>query len=274
MLCLGGLWPSSAQSQSSERESDVTWTGNPAIAPLKWTGLLMNLEAVEKDGKKLSIACTGQFISSRVVLTAAHCVQNSETGGWYDRNKMYFLLQYQNDSFSQTYRPICISRFDGWWPSQLDDHQSTADRIRAMQNRYQWDYAMILMDRDSSTGHFKAWKPDWFGKYREATVTGYPAALLNGKVIQIAQGELFGLNSLGRPNVVGARHNVAGLAEGSSGGAWVAKFGKADDTDHNIIISLSSFIIKNPSQSGVTFGPYLTAEFERLFDYVSKGCPR
>jgi hypothetical protein len=154
-------------SSTGTQQSAWGTTGNPTIAPLKWAGLVLNYEAHEKDGKKYSRACTGQFISPRVVLTAAHCVQDTDTGGWYDLQKMYFLAQYQNNTFSRSYRAVCASRFDGWWPPQLRS-QDPEEKNRAGQSRWQWDYAMILVDRDSATGHYKNWVVDWQGKYSEA----------------------------------------------------------------------------------------------------------
>jgi Trypsin len=173
----------------AQSEPDLSATGNPTIAPLKWAGLVLNYAAFEKDGRKYNRQCTGQFISPTVVLTAAHCVQD-ETGAFYDLKKMYFLLQYQNKSFSQSYRAICASRFDGWWPAQLRS-QNTEERNRAEQNRWQWDYAMILVDRSSTTGYYQKWVVDWQGRYRGATATGYPAAMLGGEIIQIAHGDIF-----------------------------------------------------------------------------------
>ena len=231
---------------------------------------MVNYEMFEKDGRKYPGVCTGQFIAPRVVLTAAHCVQDHKTGAWYDLKKMYFLLQYQNKSFSQSYQAICASRFDGWWPAQLRS-PNKEERNRAEQNRWQWDYAMILVDRDSATGHYKNWAVEWQGKYPDATVTGYPSAMLRGEIIQKAHGEIYFPNFT-MLNVVALRHNHSDLTQGSSGGAWVAKFDKREDGEYNTVIAVSSFISK--SQSGVSFGPYPTSAFYRLFDYVSKGCSR
>ena len=244
-------------------------SGNPTIAPLKWAGLVVNYEMFEKDGKKYPGACTGQFIAPRVVLTAAHCVQDRKTGAWYDLKKMYFLLQYQNKSFSQSYRAICASRFDGWWPAQLRS-PNTEERNRAEQNRWQWDYAMILVDRSSTTGYYPKLTLDWQqGRYPRATATGYPVAMLGGQIIQIAYGDILFPNPR-NPNTVALRHNRADLTRGSSGGAWVANFDKREDGEYNTVIAVTSFISK--SQPGVSFGPYLTPAFRRLFEYVSKGC--
>jgi hypothetical protein len=184
---------------------------------------------------------------------------------------MHFLGQYQNNTYSSEYRPVCLSRFDGWWPRELKDAKTPAEKMRADGGRYQWDYAMILMDRDSSTGYYRKWGTDWIGRYSHATATGYPAALLEGAVIQAAGGDIFVPPDLASLNVVGLKHNVAGLTEGSSGGVWVANYGPEEDAEHNIIISVTSFL--RPNHPGISFGPIMTPDFTRLFEYVSRGCP-
>src|SRR5262249_50281029 len=159
---------------------------------------------------------------------AIHCTKGCPHGGplsarpqdgaWYDLKTMYFLLQYQNKSFSQSYQAICASRFDGWWPAQLRS-PNTEEKNRAEQNRWQWDYAMILVDRSSTTGYYQKWTFDWQGRYRGATATGYPMAMLGGQIIQIAYGDILFPNPR-NPNTVALRHNRADLTQGSSGGAW------------------------------------------------------
>ena len=85
--------------------------GNPAVAPLKWVGLL-----VFKNAKGDTFSCTAQFIAPRVLLTAAHCVRDQSTGEWYDTSKMFFFLQYQNDNASDIYKVICTGHLSNYVP--------------------------------------------------------------------------------------------------------------------------------------------------------------
>jgi len=248
-------------------DTEVAATGNPSTAPLKWSGLLV-IHDVEQGGKRNDMICTAQFIAPRVILTAAHCVQDYKTGVWYDLDEMYFLLQYQNGQYSQVYRPVCLSRFDGWFPLP-SGQQSAAEIDWALEHRFQWDYAMILVDHDSTTGNFNS-DVDWSGKYQNATMTGYPLAVLNGQIIQIVDGTLHFASD--RRNVVELVHaERTDFTQGASGGAWVANFSKEETANHNSVLSVSSYLTSR--LPGVSFGPYLTADYRKLLDYVSRGCP-
>jgi hypothetical protein len=243
----------------AQNDPDLSSTGNPSTAPLKWSGLLLNKDIGSSDGRKYEGRCTAQFISASVLLTAAHCVQDYKTGSWFDIGKMYFLLQYQNLDFSRAYRPLCLSRFDGWSPNSRE----------ALQSRSQWDYAMILVEGQSLTGHFN-WEVDWVGKYQRATMTGYPNALLKGQIVQQVQGTLVPVS--GRRNLVSlSRPDHPNLREGTSGGAWVVNFDKSEAAGYNLIIGVTSYY--ELGSPGVMFGPYLTSDYRSLFDHVSKRCP-
>src|SRR5215510_6577084 len=243
----------------AQNDTDLSSTGNPSTAPLKWSGLLLNKDIGSSDGRKYEGRCTAQFISASVLLTAAHCVQDYKSGAWFDIGKMYFLLQYQNLDFSRAYRPLCLSRFDGWFPKPGE----------ALSGRSQWDYAMILVESQSLTGHFN-WEVDWVGKYQRATMTGYPNALLKGQIVQQAQGALVPVS--GRRNLVSlSRPDHPNLREGTSGGAWVVNFDKSEGAGYNLIIGVTSFY--ELGSPGVMFGPYLTSDYRNLFDHVSKRCP-
>lgn len=250
-------------SASAQNEEEII-AGNPAVAPLKWVGLLVFEMSDGKTG-----ACTAQFISSRIILTAAHCVQDNVTGKWYDKDKMYFLLQYQNRAFSRRYRPVCLTMPRGWAPAKKQG-ETDEDRARALQDAYQYDYAMLLLDGESLTGHFK-WATDWYPSYTRAVKIGYPGAIASGQIVQRDPGSL-GFRA-DMPNVVMLQHDNPNITQGTSGGAWIANFNVVEGPENNIIVGLTSFGF--PSKwPGTTFGPYFMKDrLGQIFDYVSKGCP-
>jgi hypothetical protein len=238
--------------------------GNPAVAPLKWVGLLMF-----QNAKNETFSCTAQFIAPRVLLTAAHCVQDNQTGEWYDTNKMYFFLQYQNDNASDIYKVICTGHLAGYAP-KIAANATDDQKEQAFEDAMQYDYAMILVNHDSITGHMKV-DTEWLGKHPAAVQIGYPGAIEGGMIVQRDPGVL--ALSLSRPNEVILMHANPNMTQGTSGGAWIANFTNGESQGNNVIVGVTSF--GNPSWPGITFGPYFRQDtYGSLFDYVSKGCPK
>jgi hypothetical protein len=253
-----------AAAQDKQQAPEPLTAGNPAVAPLKWVGLL-----VFKNAKGQTFSCTAQFISPKVLLTAAHCVRDNATGEWYDVGKMFFLLQYQNGNPSDIYKVICTGHLSGWVP-KVSPSATDDEKEAAADAAMQYDYAMILVNHESITGHFKV-ETDWLGKHPMAMQIGYPGAIEGGMIVQRDPGLL--ALSLSRPNEIILMHTNPNMTEGTSGGAWVANFNTAESPDENVIIGVTSF--GNGNWPGVTFGPYLRQEgYGGLFDYVSKGCPK
>ncbi|HEX9169963.1 MAG TPA: trypsin-like serine protease [Roseiarcus sp.] len=238
--------------------------GNPAVAPLKWVGLL-----AFKNAKGETFACTAQFISPKVLLTAAHCIRDQKTGEFYDVNKMFFFLQYQNDNWSEVYKVNCASHLAGYVP-KLNPNATDDEKDEAFENAMQYDFAMIQVNRESTTGHFKV-DTEWLGKHPFAFQIGYPGAIENGMIIQRDFGVL--ALSLSRQNEIILMHANPNMTQGTSGGAWISNFSTSESPDANVVVGLTSFGI--PSLPGITFGPYFRQDtYGGLFDYVSKGCPK
>ena len=238
--------------------------GNPAVAPLKWVGLL-----VFKNAKGETFSCTAQFIAPRVLLTAAHCVRDQATGEFYDTSNMYFFLQYQNDNWSDVYKVVCAGHLGAYVP-KLPPSASDDAKQEAFDNAMQFDYAMILVNHDSITGHFKV-DTDWLGKHPAAYQIGYPGAIEGGMIIQRDLGLL--ALALSRSNEIILMHANPNMTQGTSGGAWISNFSTTESADANVVIGVTSFGM--PVWPGITFGPYFRQEsYGGLFDYVSKGCPK
>jgi Trypsin len=217
--------------------------GNVLQKPLYWAGRLF-FKAPDGD-----YVCSAQFISPRVILTAAHCVRDSDTGEWYKDH--VFALQYNAGKFTALYPYDCMATKNGW--------------VQPGFEKYLYDYAMILVDKPSRTGNFGTeW--GWQGEYSDAAKIGYPGGVDDGEVIQVEKGPIAFVDG-----VVQMKHGNTADQGGSSGGAWIGKFSDAEGNDDgNYIISLESF--GYDEEPGVDYGPYLDENFKSLWDYVENGC--
>ncbi|HVC51508.1 MAG TPA: trypsin-like serine protease [Stellaceae bacterium] len=259
-----------------ESGANLANTGNPAVAPLKWVGLVAT--ALDKTH---ALLCTGQFIAPRVVLTAGHCVHQEGSNNWLDVNNMVFVLQFQNGGGSHVYKAVCAATLNSYsYPAnfaQLPVGQQNA----AMANAGQHDYAMFLVDSDSLTGSIH-YMTDWKGQYVGATRVGYPGDVLGGEVIQEAHGIVFfadaipmfmdtNNNQASYPGLVVHWQNNTKLTQGTSGGAWVANASSEESKDTNLAISVTSF--NNTAFPGAIMGPYFVgSEFQSLLKYTQGGC--
>jgi len=218
-------------------------SGDVRDRPLYWAGKLFFRKP---DG---GYVCSVQFISESVVLTAAHCVRDSDTGNWYD--DVVFALQYEKGKYAEVYDTKCFSTLSGW--------------VSPDESKYNYDFATILVDAPSKTGYFgTAW--NWEGQYGDATKIGYPTSMEDGQVIQVERGPIEI-----KDGIVAMKHGNPKNQGGSSGGAWIGSFNDRQGSDEgNRVISLQSF--HYDGLDGVGFGPYLTESFRKLWLFTENDC--
>jgi Trypsin-like peptidase domain len=255
----------------------VSSTGNPSVAPLKWVGMVIN-PTPTKDDPNLVAACTGQFIKPNIVLTAAHCVKDvvdNPTGPWFDLTKQVFVLQYQNGEGSHTFKTVCAATPPGWQvPADFVTLKIT-QKNRAQRAASGHDFALILVDGTSPTG-VMPYALDWKGKVTDAVRVGYAADILDGEIIQQAEGIVFFANAIpmfpeAPTNLVVHWQSITDLTQGSSGGAWIANYSSQETQDKNVLVAVTSF--NDTGYPGAIMGAYLTAaEFNPLLNFVSNGC--
>jgi len=263
--------------------SPELYTGNPAEAPFKWMGLLINPMPTAQNPDAYDY-CTGQFITPKVVLTAGHCLkdlQNHPTGPWYDLTKASFVLQYQNGGGSQTFKIVC-GETDPLWVYPSNYSSMTADQqLAARFPVWAHDIAMVLVDGTSPTGAMP-YALDWKGKYNYASRIGYPENILGSEIIQVVPGYVFFADAIqlgvySPPNVVVQWGPVTDATQGMSGGAWVANLSATEGPNNNVLIAMTSALpvtdYNAPLFPGGAFAAYLTAaEFNPLLTSVSNGC--
>jgi hypothetical protein len=255
----------------------VSSTGNPSVAPLKWVGMMIS-PTPTKDDPNLVAACTGQFIKPNIVLTAAHCVKDvvdNPTGPWFDLTKQVFVLQYQNGEGSHTFKTVCAATSPGWQVPQNFATLKGPQKNRAQRAASGHDFALILVDGTSPTG-VMPYALDWKGKVTDAVRVGYAADILDGEIIQQAEGIVFFANAIpmfpeAPTNLVVHWQSITDLTQGSSGGGWIANYSSEEASDKNVLVAVTSF--NDTGYPGAIMGAYLTAaEFNPLLNFVSNGC--
>jgi len=200
-------------------------------------------------GKGQQPYCSAQFIASGVLVTAAHCVRDNETGQWY--SKFIYVHQYFRGNGTK-YDTDCSSMYNGWVSRDV--------------THLAWDYAMIKLRGGTDQGYFGL-ESGWWGRHNTVPKIGYPHGVEQGEVIQVQFGRLIRGH---HPFVVGLKYDDVRDPGGSSGGAWVGKYEPTRNPQANRIISVESH---GTGEKGISYGPYWGGpQMVKLKEYVAAGC--
>ena len=261
-------------------------SGNPALVPLTWVGMLVIPDPTPKSPNALT-SCTAEFITPTVLLTAAHCIQDlpavlddapgAPARQWPDIRKATFYRQYQNNS-GVPFKIVCGLTNPKWALPPNVTSMKNSEKRAALNNASQHDYAMLLVDSPNPSGGMP-YALDWKGR-QDATFAvrvGYPGAILDAAIVQRVPGYVFFSSAIpgpyqGMPNEVVQWGPSVDATQGMSGGAWIINFdtsGKAPSA--NTLIAVTS--LSNSDFPGAAFAAYLRAEeFNPLLNSVSNGC--
>lgn len=178
---------------------------------------------------------TAEFCGEKnLILTAAHCLRNKETGEWSDN--VLFQLEYDSGWSAKIY-PISTLALKTMWYKEKN---------------YRWDYGFGVISKKNQ-GNF-CLDYDLNVRTGETTAFGYPSNYYEGHRMVSVTDKVEDLYSNGILKMAG--NNMGG---GCSGGAWVKK-------GTNTVISLNSFSYVGIDD--VEYGPKFDEKFENLVQYV------
>lgn len=232
------------QFQSKEGfDPETTTPGVPTKANVGerpfWNGGVLFF--TKPDGKDYQ--CTAEFVGqNNILLTAAHCVRDGNTGAWY-RN-FSFRRAYSNGG-GQKVGWTCAAAYYMWASPPMN---------------FKYDYAFIRTSGTSGAG--------WLGwatyvPYNNWTAIGYPQNYGSNQYMYRVDGDKGPVSN----GIVQMNNNPMNF--GASGGAWIADL-TIPHVGGNYAVGLNSFI--NSSNPGKMWGPLFDQEFVGLYNKAVNNC--
>lgn len=220
-----------------------------AHTPYRSAGKLL---FTKDDGS--SSFCTAQFVDSRVLLTAAHCVVNPVTGVPF--GNFLFRRAAADGAYKQKVGWECAAVYPGFYAAPGQPHLDL-------------DYAFIRTNAPADPGVQSLVMATRVpvGSAEKISAIGYPQNFDDGKYMYRADGTW---SASATPGIATMDGNP--MQHGSSGGAWFANFGEGRiGPDVNVIIGLNSHA--GPDDQKVN-GPLITNAVLALKQRLVDGCPK
>lgn len=175
---------------------------------------------------------SAQFCGAdNMLLTAAHCVQNSETGEW-NENPIFYLRYGSKNEKAFDVRAVAVKK--DWYKDSV---------------KYGRDYAFVVTEQIADVPYLR------FGEYtvgKEIIAFGYPSNYGKNKKMQKVEGVLTENNDY-------CRMEENPMREGCSGGAWVEKEGHK-------VVGINSTYYEGQKNGGNS--PKFTSNVQNLFDFA------
>lgn len=191
----------------------------------------------EGDGKNHH--CSAQFVGAKVLLTAAHCVRDKETGEFY--TNFEFHQGYREGKEKYKIKGISAATRDSW---VVGGGENSNRKV---------DYGFIITETETLDG--------WLGleigfEHDNLYAIGYPSNYSDGQILQKVNGHNAGVED----GVAAMSDNPYG--SGASGGAWIV-----DQEDERYAIGNNASHKHNDANTD--YGPYYDNEFLSLYDLVN-----
>ena len=181
------------------------------------------------------VASGNIFMKNNLLLTAAHCVQDDNTG--HLAENFVFERCYTGELSTEDFTFRTVALKENWY-TEKDN---------------KWDYAIAILNRDSTVEKPLQYKIENLVG-RTVTASGYPTEIFDGAQMMYITGSVD--ERADSWMIRGGK-----LSNGASGGAWVLEDGET-------VVGLNSF--NGTTAKGVPYmgSPKFDAEFDKLYNYV------
>ncbi len=181
------------------------------------------------------VASGNIFMKNNLLLTAAHCVQDDNTG--HLAENFVFERCYTGELSTEDFTFRTVALKENWY-TEKDN---------------KWDYAIAILNRDSTVEKpLQYRKENLVGK--TVTASGYPTDIFDGAQMMYITGTVS--ERADSWIIRGGK-----LSNGASGGAWVLEDGET-------VVGLNSFGGTTAKGGAYLGSPKFDAEFDKLYNYV------
>ncbi len=181
------------------------------------------------------VASGNIFMKNNLLLTAAHCVQDDNTG--HLAENFVFERCYTGELSTEDFTFRTVALKENWY-TEKDN---------------KWDYAIAILNRDSTVEKPLQYRiENLLG--RTVTASGYPTDIFDGAQMMYISGTVS--ERADSWMIRGGK-----LANGASGGAWVLEDGET-------VVGLNSFGGTTAKGGAYMGSPKFDAEFDKLYNYV------
>ena len=182
------------------------------------------------------VASGNIFMKSNLLLTAAHCIQDKDSGSIGEN--YVFELDYTGELSSEDFTFKTVALRENWYQTKNE----------------KYDYALAILDKPSKVATPLRYTTDTQIRDKQITSMGYPTAYFDGAQMMFVKGLVVPI--YGHWAMFGSK-----MGAGASGGAWVLD-------DNVTAVGLNAYVSVSGKEILYSGSPLFDKEFDSLYQYA------
>ena len=182
------------------------------------------------------VASGNIFMKNNMLLTAAHCIQDKDSGSIGEN--YVFELDYTGELSSEDFTFKTVALRENWYQTKNE----------------KYDYAIAILDKPSKVATPMRYTTDTQIRDKQITSMGYPTAYFDGAQMMFVKGLVVPI--YGHWAMFGSK-----MGAGASGGAWVLD-------DNVTAVGLNAYVSVSGKEILYSGSPLFDKEFDSLYQYA------